>query len=597
MNSRSIIFKSIIVAGCLILATRLFYIQILDANYQQAAQKNVVQKTTEYPYRGLVTDRNNNLLVFNTPVYDLLVVPGEVNIPDTLRFIDLLKMSREDFDTKMSKARRYSRHLPSVLIKQIANDHMAEIQSELIDFEGFYIQPRTVREYGYSGMSHVMGYMGEVNRRHIERDTTGYYRSGDYIGLSGVEKEFEPVLRGERGVSYQLVDVQRVAKGKFRDGEFDTLPVPGAHVQLTLDLELQKYAESLMKGKIGSVVAIEPKTGEILVLVSAPDYDPSRLSGKKLGTNYGALQRDSLKPLFNRALQAKYPPGSMFKTIQSLISLQEGIVTANQQVYCKGNLIGDHAPPGHYDVKKAIQYSSNNYYHIVFRRTMLQNEHPNMFIDSRIGLNKWRNYVMKFGLGNRLGVDLPNEGAGFVPTVDFYDRMYGTRRWKFSTIASMSIGQGELGVTPLQMANLAALLANRGYYYTPHVMRSTEKRGKVQYKKHEVGIDSVHYQAVLEGMELVVTSGSGRRAYVKGLGVCGKTSTVENPGKDHSGFMAFAPIDDPKIAIAVYVENAGWGARAAAATAGLVIEKYLTGEVNRKYYEKYVLKGNFHDPR
>ncbi|MEQ9229682.1 MAG: penicillin-binding transpeptidase domain-containing protein [Cyclobacteriaceae bacterium] len=597
MTGRSIVIKGIIIGCGLLLAARLMFIQLLDPNYQRAAEDNVIQKIIEYPYRGLITDRDNHLLVFNSPVYDLLVVPNEVSIPDTARFLQMLEITQEEFDEAMFKAKKFSRKLPSVLLNQIANEHLARIQGDLLEYEGFFIQPRTVREYEYPGMSHVLGYVGEVSRRQILNDTTDYYRGGDYIGISGVEKEYEKDLRGERGVSYRLVDVDRVAKGKFRDGDYDTLPRPGQNVQLTLDLELQRYAEKLMEGKIGSVVAIEPKTGEILAFVSSPDYNPSLLSGKKLGKNYGELERDSLKPLFNRALQAMYPPGSMFKTVQSLIALQEGVVDADQQIYCKGDLIGDLAPVGYYDIKRAITYSSNNYFFIAFRRTMLQNEDPNMFVDSRIGLSKWRDYVTRFGLGNRLGIDIPNEQPGFVPTVDYYDRVYGTRRWKFSNIYSLSIGQGELLVTPLQMANLGALLANRGYYYTPHLMKRVGNETSLGFERNEVGIDSIHYRSVFEGMEQVVTIGSGRRAYVKDLQICGKTSTVENPGYDHSGFMGFAPLDDPKIAIAVYVENAGWGGRAAAATAGLVIEKYLRGEVSRQWMENYVLKGDFHDPK
>lgn len=597
MNNRANIIKALIILGGLTLAYRLFSIQLLDPNYKRAAEDNIIQKTIQYPYRGLITDRDGQLLVYNTPVYDLMVVPNEVFIPDTLEFLELLQIDLDEFNKGMTDAKKFSRHLPSILVSQVSNEHLASIQSRLINYEGFFVQPRTVREYSYPGMAHSLGYVGEISLRQLTADTSSYYKGGDYIGISGVEKEYENHLRGIRGVTYQLVDAQRVAQGKFRDGEFDTLPVPGHNVQLTLDLELQKYAEQLMDGKIGSVVAIEPSTGEILALVSAPSYNPSLLSGKKLGKNYGQLERDSLKPLFNRGLQAMYPPGSMFKTVQSLVALQEGIVRPEQKIFCEGNLIGDLAPPGYYDVRRAIQLSSNNYFFIVFRRTMLQRKNGNMFVDSRIGLNHWRSYVTKFGLGEKLDVDLPNERSGYVPTVDYYDRVYGTRRWKFSNIYSLSIGQGELLVTPLQMANLGALLANRGYYFTPHMIKKIGEQDTLVFDRHEVGIDSVHFQPVLEGMETVVRAGSGRRAYVRELDISGKTSTVENPaGEDHSGFMGFAPLNDPKIAIAVYVENAGWGGRAAAATAGLVIEKYLKGEISRKYMEDYVLKGDFSDP-
>jgi len=595
MNSRSVIIKGLVILTGLGLAIRLFYIQLIDPDYERAAENNIVQKILEYPYRGLITDRNDSLLVYNTPVFDLLVIPNQVEIPDTTRFLQLLEMTEEEFLEQMKKAKKFSYKLASVLVSQLPNEHLAAIQGELINYEGFFVQPRTVREYTHPSLAHTLGYVGEISLRKLEQDTTGYYRGGDYLGISGIEKSYENNLRGNRGVSYRMVDAQRVAKGKFRNGEFDTLPEPGKDVQLTIDIELQKYAEKLMQGKVGSVVALDPKTGEILAMVSAPDYNPSLLSGKKLSTNYGPLEQDSLKPLFNRALQAMYPPGSMFKTVQSLIALQEGIVKPEQKIYCEGDLIGDLAPPGKYDIKRGITYSSNNFFFILFRRTMLQQKDPNMYADSRIGLTNWRNYVTQFGLGNKLGIDLPNEVKGFVPTVDYYDRLYGTRRWKFSNIYSLSIGQGELQVSPLQMANLGALLGNRGHYITPHIVKHIGDESSLQFERHEVDIDSAHFEPVLQGMEQVVSIGSGRRAYVNGLQICGKTSTVENPGYDHSGFMAFAPKDDPKIAIAVYVENAGWGGRAAAATAGLIIEKYLKGEVSRKYMEAYVLKGKFHD--
>ena len=595
MNSRSFVIKALVILAGIGLSFRLFYIQLLDPDYERAAENNIVQKITEYPYRGLLRDRHDSLLVYNTPVFDLMAIPDQVEIPDTSRFLSLLQISDEEFNDRMTKAKEFSYKLASVLVSQLPNEHFASIQGELIHYEGFFVQPRTVREYSYPGLAHLLGYVGEISPPKLKSDTTGYYQGGDYIGITGIEKEYENDLRGDRGVSYRMVDARRVVKGKFRNGEFDTLPQPGKDVQLTIDTELQQYAENLMEGKVGSVVAIDPKTGEILALVSSPDYSPSLLSGKKISTNYGPLEQDSLKPLFNRALQAMYPPGSMFKTVQSLVALQEGIIAPTQKIFCEGNLIGDLASPGKYDIRRGITYSSNNFFFILFRRTMLQRKDPNTFVDSRIGLTNWRSYVTKFGLGDRLGVDLPNEVPGFVPTLDYYDKIYGTRRWKFSNIYSLSIGQGELLVSPLQMANLGALLGNRGHYFTPHIVKRIGERSQIKAERHETGIDSAHYEEVLAGMQQVVSIGSGRRAYVKGLDICGKTSTVENPGNDHSGFMGFAPKDDPKIAVAVYVENAGWGARAAAATAGLVIEKYLTGEVKRKYMEAYVLKGKFHD--
>lgn len=595
MNNRSLVIKIIIVLAGVGLSVRLFYIQLIDPDYERAAENNIIQKIVEYPYRGLLTDRKDSLLVYNTPVFDLMVIPNQVKIPDTARFVELLQITDTVFNEQMKKAKKFSSKLASVLVGQMPNEHWAKIQGELINYEGFFVQPRTIREYSHPSSSHTFGYIGEISLKNLKNDTTGYYRGGDYQGISGIEKFYENDLRGGRGISYRMVDAQRVVKGKFRNGEFDTLPEPGKDVQLTIDIELQRYAEKLMEGKVGSVVAIDPKTGEILALVSVPDYDPSLLSGKKLSENYPLLVQDSLKPLFNRALQAMYPPGSLFKTVQSLIAMQEGTVTAKQKIFCEGNLIGDLSPPGKYDIKRGITYSSNNFFFILFRRTILQRRDANRYIDSRIGLTNWRSYVSQFGLGNQLGIDLPNEASGFIPTVDYYDKIYGTRRWKFSNIYSLSIGQGELLVTPLQMANLGVLLGNRGHYFTPHIVKRVGGKTSSGFERHDIGIDSSHYEVVLDGMEQVVSIGSGRRAYVNGLQICGKTSTVENQGYDHSGFMAFAPKENPKIAIAVYVENAGWGARAAAATGGLLIEKYLKGKVSRKYMEAYVLKGKFHD--
>lgn len=345
-------------------------------------------------------------------------------------------------------------------------------------------------------------------------------------------------------------------------------------------------------------MAIDPKTGEILALVSKPSYDPNLLSGRDLSKNFRVINQDSLNPLFNRPLQAMYPPGSMFKTLQALIALQEKQIGPYEKIMCEGNLIGDLADPGYYDVIKGITYSSNNYFYKVFRRVILTDEHADMFVDSRVGLANWNDYVDKFGLGRKLGVDIPGERGGYIPDVAYYDRMYGENRWKFSNIYSLSIGQGEILVTPLQMANLGAIIANKGYYYTPHIVQSIAGEEPLEYDKNDVGIDQEHFDVVIEGMQKVIEEGSGRRAFIPDLAICGKTSTVENPhGMDHSGFMGFAPKEDPQIAIAVYVENAGWGGRAAGSTASLVIEKYVKGKISRPWVEDFVLKGDFLDPR
>ncbi|WP_421892688.1 penicillin-binding transpeptidase domain-containing protein [Marinoscillum sp.] len=598
MNTRAIVIQGFILLVALIFSIRLFSIQVIDDEYKLAAENNIVQKIVDYPFRGLMYDRFGELMVYNTPVYDLMIVPKEVNLSDSSALIKLLEIDHQTFLTRYQKARKYSPILASKFMEQIPNDFFAKIQDRLVAFDGFYVLPRTVRGYQHDMLSNTLGYVGEINRSQIIRDTSNYYKSGDYIGISGVEKQYEEKLRGKRGLRYKIVNVQGVEKGKFRDGAFDTVSIPGKSIHLTINTELQEYAEKLLKGKVAGLVAIDPRTGEILAMVSTPSYDPALLSGRDLGKNFQKIREDSLTPLFNRPLQAMYPPGSMFKTLQALIAMEEGVVRPREQIYCEGNLIGDLAPIGSYDVVKAITYSSNNYFYKVFKRVIEQGEHDSRFIDSRIGLEKWNGYVDQFGLGRKLGVDIPNEQAGLVPNIQYYDRYIGTNRWAFSNIYSLSIGQGELLVTPLQMANLGAILANKGFYYTPHIVKSVEGEPAVGIRKNSVDIKPEYFGVVLDGMEKVIEEGSGRRAYIPDLPICGKTSTVENPhGMDHSGFMGFAPKDDPQIAIAVYVENAGWGGRAAGSTASLVIEKYIKGEISRPWVEEFVLKGDFLDEK
>jgi penicillin-binding protein 2 len=596
-DSRKLIIRTGVVVVGMIFLIKLLSIQVLSDNYRLAAENNIIQRIIEYPYRGLIYDRNGDLLVINNPMYDLMVVPMEVEVKDTAEFCSLFGIDKATFIEKYTTAREYSVIKPSIFIKQISNQEFARIQDKLINFKGFYISARSVREYPHPVLSNALGYVGEISKGQLETDTTNYYRMGDYIGISGIEASYEEPLRGLRGVKKRMVNVRGVEQGLYKDGRLDTLSVPGSNLVSTIDLTLQKYAEKLLEGKVGSLVAIQPSTGEILGIVSAPSYDPGLLSGREFSENFQKLSADTLVPLFNRPIMAMYPPGSMFKTIQALIALQENVIGEDELIYSDGRLIGDLAPIGYYDVEEAITYSSNNYFFKVFRRIINQGWDASPYIDARFGLEKWRSYVVKFGLGVTLDIDIPNPTSGYVPTVEYYDRVYGQNRWKFSNIYSLSIGQGETLVTPIQMANLAAIIANKGYFYAPHIVKSIGDEGQPDPKymiKNEVGIDSVHFNAVINGMEEVVRSGSGRRAYLTNIAVCGKTSTVENPhGEDHSGFMGFAPKDDPQIAIAVYVENAGWGGRAAASISSLVIEKYLTGEVKRKWLEDFVLKGDF----
>ncbi|MBR07316.1 MAG: peptidoglycan glycosyltransferase [Rickettsiales bacterium] len=596
MNGRSFIIQGLILFIALVFSIRLFSIQVIDDDYKLAAQNNILQKIIDYPFRGLIYDRDGDLLVYNTPVYDLMIVPKEVDLADSSDIMRLLEIDHETFEAKYQKARRYSSILSSKFVEQIPNEDFAKIQDQLVKYPGFYPLPRTVRGYEKGILANTLGYIGEIDRRELNRDTTNYYRSGDYIGKIGIEKQYEDQLRGKRGIRYKIVNVQGVVKGEFKDGEYDTASVPGQSIQLTIDTELQQYAEKLLEGKVGSLVAIDPNTGEILAMVSAPSYDPSLLSGRSLSENGPTIMKDSLKPLFNRPLQAMYPPGSMFKTIQALIAMQEKKLSPTEKIICDGSLIGDHAPPGVYDVERAIQLSSNNYFYKVFKRVIEQGDHESRYIDARIGMEKWNEYISRFGLGNRLGVDIPNEQSGSIPTIQTYDRLYGVNRWAFSNIYSLSIGQGEVQVTPLQMANLGALLANRGHYYTPHIVKAIDDQGIIEPKRNDVGIDQIHFSSVIDGMQKMAESNF--RVPIQDIIVCGKTSTVENPhGMDHSGFMGFAPKENPQIAIAAYVENAGWGARAAAGTASLVMEKYITGEIKRTWLEDFVLKGDFLDER
>ncbi len=583
--------RTTIIGTGVILIIRLFFIQVANDKYLKAAEDNIVQKQINYPYRGLISDRNDSLIVFNAPVFDLMAVPREVSYQDTAELENILHIPVDSLTSLLGAAP--VPHFPVTVLPELDPGQIAEFQEDLVDFPGFQLRPRTIRGYSEEVMPHVLGYIGEISQDELLKDSSLYYAGGDLIGIAGVEKTYESALRGTRGVTYALVDARGVKQGKFREGIYDTLSVPGKNIQLTIDISLQQYVERLMEGKKGSVVALDPATGEVLALVSVPNYRPSMLAGSSLGKNYAPLSKRENDPLFNRAIQASYPPGSMFKTIQALIAMQEGVVRPDQNIYCPGGLIGDLAPPGKYDVKRAITLSSNNYFFTVFRKVVLQDEDPNIYEDSRIGLERWRDYVTAFGLGKKLGIDLPNEASGFVPDTDYYDNIYGERRWKFSNVYSLSIGQGELQVTPLQMANLGALLANRGHYFTPHILKSIADHPVTSWEKKQIPIDSIYFEHVIGGMEQVVAAGSGRRAFIPDIAVCGKTSTVENAGEDHSGFMGFAPKHQPRIAVAVYVENAGWGGRAAASTASLIMEKYLTGKVKRIYLEDYVLNGNF----
>lgn len=601
-DNRRYVIQGIFIFIGLVFLVKLFAIQVIDEDYATKADRNVIQKIINYPFRGLIYDRKKNLMVYNEPIYDLMVVPREVSISDTLQFCELLGIERSVFEANMQASKKYSWVKPSAFLKKVSQEEYAKIQDELYKYNGFYVNPRTVRSYTEPIMANGFGYTGEISKNQLDRDTSGYYRSGDNLGLTGLERYYEKELRGKRGVSYKKVNVRGIEKGSFKDGALDTASVPGRNLITTIDMDLQMYAEKLLEGKTGSVVAIEPSTGEILVFASSPAYDPNDLSGRNFAKNYAQIASDSSKLLFNRAHMARYPAGSVFKTVQALIGLDEGVIQPNEEIYCDLSNLGDHAPAGYYDVAKGIELSSNNYFYEVMRRVINQNQNSNPYKDTHLGMENWTNAVRRFGFGGLVGIDIPGEDPGLVPTASYYDKLYGERGWLYRTIYSLSIGQGELTVTPLQVANLAAIIANRGYYIKPHLVKALEKDGvteNIEFEKNYTGKGSDYYPAIIEGM--IRAANHAYRAPIKGIPIAGKTGTAENGLKDenmdHSVFMAFAPVDDPKIAISVYVENAGWGSRAAATTASLVMEMYLKGYIEKDWRnrEEFVLKGDFLD--
>lgn len=580
-----------------ILLVKLFTIQVLDDSFLKRAESNAIQRIVDHPYRGLVYDRSGKLMVFNNPIFDLMVVPREFHLKDTTKFCELFRISKEQLIEGYNSAKSYSKVKPSPLIKQLSNTDFARIQDFLVDYPGLFILTRSVRSYPSPTAAHALGYIGEISAGQLKRDTLSYYSQGDYVGLSGLEKYYEKELRGNKGVKYKMVNVRGMDKGPFKEGQYDTISIAGKNLTSTIDLELQQFGELLMAGKTGSVVAIEPKTGEILAMISAPFYDPNQLTGAEFGKTYKILNTDNSKPLFNRPIMATYPPGSIFKIVQSLIGLQEGVLTPSSTFSCNKSLVACHNHPNPVNLFGAIRNSCNPYYHQAFRQIINREVSSNTFKDTEIGLNAWRESVLKFGLGAPLGIDMSGEKGGDIPSSKLYDRIYGAGHWKYSTIYSLSIGQGEMQVTPLQMANLAAIFANKGYYFTPHLIKEVDgdpKKipAKFQEKKF-VGVDARHFDLIQEAMVEAIY-GTAARAVMTDLVIAGKTGTAQNPhGEDHSVFIAFAPKDNPKIAIAVYVENAGWGGRAAASTASLMIEKYIRKTISRPELQDYVIAGNF----
>lgn len=574
----------------LMLLARVFELQVLDESYQK--QQSFRQTIVQYPSRGLIYDRNGKLLVYNYPIYDLMATYSVVkksNI-DTAAFCELLGITKERFITNLEKDfkgdYRFSKRKPFEFMSKISADTFAQLEERLFQFRGFEPVRRSVRGYAVSSAAHVLGYIGEVSPQQIER-SQGFYQRGEYIGVSGLENFYEEQLRGKRGTKNVLRDKWGRIQGSYRNGEFDEQSVAGFDMISSIDLELQEYAESLMVNKRGALVAIEPATGEILAMVSAPYYDPNILVfDQKRKEAFAKLLTDSLNPLFNRALMAKYPPGSIFKTILAAIALQERVIMANTAMGCGGgyhygNLrVGCHGHPGLSGVSAAIQFSCNNYFCQTFKElvNMYGFDYPEK------GLGKLSEHLAACGLGHKLGVDIPNEVGGNIPTPAYYDKRLGAGRWRFSNFVSVGIGQGEVEITPLQMANIAAVIANRGFYYIPHFAKEFKGDTSQVLAKYKTPIYTKvhpsHFEPVVKGMQDVVIAGTGRRAQISDIVVCGKTGTVENrKGKDHSTFIAFAPKDNPKIVVAVYVENGGFGSTYAAPISSLIIEKYIRREI------------------
>ena len=594
-----LLFISIIFVGLLFIV-RLFYLQVYQTNNNNLYEDNAIRKVYDYPKRGFVYDRNGKLLVSNQPSYDVMVIPREVKTLDTLEFCSLLKIDKDRFKSIYQKAYRYSPRLPSVFISHLSKEDYAVLQEKMRKFEGFYIQKRSLRNYETTIGANVLGDIGEVNQRTIEKNS--YYKMGDLIGKQGVEASYEEILRGVKGIKFIQKDRFNRNIGPYKEGKFDTLPESGKDITITIDATIQAYGEILMQNKRGGIIAIEPSTGEILAMVSAPSYNPNLLVGRDRSKNFTKLYNDTIaKPLFDRGLKAQYPPGSPFKVLNALIALQENVVTTEERFICRRGyfyknkkLTGCHDHPPSANMNIGIYESCNNYFANVYRRIIDKYE------TSAKGTTEWSNHVKSFGLGNYLGYDLKIGNKGRVPDGEYYNKWYPDFNWGSTTILSNAIGQGEVETTPIQLANMAAAISNRGYFFTPHIIKSIKNKTidtKYTTPKYTT-INKEHFEPVIQGMFDVYNKGTAEHLQIPGIEICGKTGTAENYVKidsvktqltDHSIFVAFAPKNNPKIAIAVFVENGYWGGRFAGRIASLMIEKYINGEVTRKDLENWVL--------
>lgn len=600
---RKTLLPTIIIVSSIILLVRLFYLQIIDDTLKIKSENNAIKIKYDFPERGYIYDRNGKLLVANQPSYDIMVVPNEVKEIDTLEFCRILQITKPEFLDKIAKAKVYSPRLPSLFLAQLNKMEFAGFQEKIRKYNGFYIQKRALREYQTKNGANVFGFITQVNDAIIANKP--YYKSGDLIGQQGVEQAYEEDLRGVKGVKYILKDKHNREIGSYKEGKFDTIAKQGSDLTLSIDGDLQKYGEELMINKRGGIVAIEPSTGEILALVTAPTYDPALLVGRQRSKNYTKLYNDSIaKPLYDRGLLGEFPPGSPFKILTGLIGLQEGVIDEETSFSCgpgfyygRGAFMKCHCPGGHIKLNFGIYKSCNTYFANTYKRTIEKYKKP------KDGVNIWANHLKSFGLGNFMGYDLPTGRKGHIPTSKFYERFYPNGGWRSTTIISNSIGQGEVSMTPIQLANMMATIANRGFYYTPHIIKHIKgKKIDAKYTtKHVTTINRKHFDPVINGLFDVYNKGTAYSLGVVGLEICGKTGTAENFAKingkrvqleDHSEFVAFAPRIQPKIAIAVIVENGHYGNTWAGPIATLMIEKYLNKKITRKDLEKRMLEGN-----
>ncbi len=608
-DTRKYVIISFIVVVGFIYTSRLFYMQVIDDSWALRAQQIAEKRKEISPPRGAVYDRHGKKIVSNRTYYNLMMVEADIKDFDTLAFAKLIGWSKERVIARFKEiikgegkyknrhtgktTSNYQKVRPYPFIKEMTLDEIANIAAHLEEFPGFYEEVTSMRSYTYANGANIFGYLSEVYREEIEADH--FYKAGDNMGRAGIERFYEKDLRGQKGIRYIVTSALNNDVESYMDGKYDTIAKQGPNMNLGIDIELQAYGEKLLKGKRGCVVAIEPATGEILALVSAPSFDPNLLVGKRnISRNYPSLARDPQKPLYPRPLAAQYSPGSIFKLLQSLIALQEGVITPESGFPCNKSMVGCHNHPSAGNLPDAIKFSCNPYYYAVTKRIIQQGKDRNNFVDAEIGLNLWAKYMKSFGLGYKYDTDITGLTSGSIPDSKYYDKWYGHHRWAFSTIRSISIGQGEVQLTPLQMANVGAMIANKGWFYTPHFVKSIGKNGPLEQfkKRHVTMVDPKHFDIVHEGMRRVVyvNGGTGKEARLKDITVCGKTGTVENkPKKDHAVFLAFAPMNKPKISIVVFIENAGFGGTWAAPIAGLMIEKYLKGFITDTVKEKRML--------